>query len=315
MIKAIKKPLRDILSKVKRWYEEDPLSPEPPPFENTYTWIGDMYRRCMKDPRSFQRPPYVWGAIQGIAEAKALGIPRVSLIEFGVAYGLGAMALEHVAETLEPLLGIGIDVYGFDSGSGLPVPKDYRDCPNLFSQGYYPPDAVQLEKHLKRTLLKIGLVQSTVPEFLKTGPAPLAFIAFDLDFYSSTSVALHVLDAAYENLLPRVFCYFDDVLGYTFSDDNGGRLAIKEFNAAHEMRKLAPIYGLQYFVPSVRDNPFWKEGMYLAHLLHHPLYALSDGSVRPRLQDGDGVIRDAKYELQGGLTQQKIEPQPLKKAV
>jgi hypothetical protein len=266
----------------------------------------------MKDPLAYQRPQYIWGAIQGVAEAKALGIPRVSLIEFGVAYGSGALALEHVANTLEPLLGIGIDIYGFDSGRGLPEPKDYRDCPNLFSQGYYPPDPDQLEKKLKRTRLRMGLVQSTVPEFLESRPAPIAFIAFDLDFYSSTTVSLKVLEATYEELLPRVFCYFDDIVGYTFGDHNGGRLAIEEFNAAHDLAKISPIYGLQYFVPPLGENPFWKDGMYLAHLFQHPLYPMSDGSVIPRLMDCDGRVRDAQGESQRSLVRKKFEPQALK---
>jgi hypothetical protein len=114
-----------------------------------------------------------------------------------------------------------------------------------------------------------------------------------LDLYTSTVAALQVLDAAHEQLLPRVFCYFDDITGYTFGDYNGGRLAIKEFNDAHDVRKLSPIYGLQYFVPAMKENPFWKDGFYLAHLFHHPLYAQRDGSIIPRLVDVKGVFRDA----------------------
>lgn len=289
---GIKKPLRALLGGLKRWYQEDDET-EIPPFENTYIWLGQIYCRCMKDPRCYQRPPYVWGALQGVAAAKALGIPRVSLIEFGVAYGLGALALERVSETLEDMLGIGIDIYGFDTGKGLPKPQDYRDCPNLWSEGYYPLDPKQLKRNLKRTQLKLGLVDATVPEFLKSDPAPIAFMAFDLDFYSSTAAALKVLDAADEQMLPRVFCYFDDIVGFTYGDDNGARLAIREFNESHDVRKVSRIYGLQYYVPQLRENPLWKEGFYLAHLFHHPLYAHSDGSIVPRLMDVEGVFRDA----------------------
>jgi hypothetical protein len=42
---------------------------------------------------------------------------------------------------------------------------------------------------------------------------PIGFIAFDLDYYSSTMSALKVLDAEYKYLLPRVACYFDDIVG------------------------------------------------------------------------------------------------------
>jgi hypothetical protein len=60
---------------------------EPRPFENSYQWLAYTYRRCMQDLQCAHRPVYVWGAWQGVALAKAPGIPRVSLIEFDVAYG------------------------------------------------------------------------------------------------------------------------------------------------------------------------------------------------------------------------------------
>lgn len=293
----IKQPLRAGLRKLKRWIQEDDDASSQEavsrPFENSYYWLADTYRRCMRDPLCAHRPAYVWGALQGVALAKALSIPRVSLIEFGVAYGTGALALERVSGTLEAMLGIGIDIYGFDTGKGLPKPQDYRDCPNLWSEGYYPLDAQELGQRLRRTRLKLGLVENTVPDFLTSRPAPIAFISFDLDFYSSTVAALKVLEAADKQCLPRVFCYFDDITGFTFGDHNGQRLAIAEFNAAHDVRKLSRIYGLQYFVPHLPGNPMWMDGFYLAHLFHHPLYAQPDGSNRPRLVDIGGVLREA----------------------
>lgn len=293
----IKRPLRDGLRKLKSWIQEDGDAPTqkgaPLPFENSYEWLADTYRRCMQDPECAQRPPYVWGALQGAGLAKALGIQRISLIEFGVAYGTGALALERVSEALEPMLEIGIDIYGFDTGQGLPKPQDYRDCPNLWSEGYYPLDPQELAQRLRRTHLKLGLVETTVPEFLTWQPAPIAFISFDLDYYSSTAAALKLFEAADEQFLPRVFCYFDDIMGFTFGDHNGQRLAITEFNAAHDGRKLSRVYGLHYFVPQLPGNPMWMDGFYLAHLFHHSLYPLPDGSNRPRLIDVGGVLREA----------------------
>jgi hypothetical protein len=299
---GIKRPLRAGLRRLKAWILEDgdagAQERAPRPFENSYQWLADTYRRCMRDPLCAQRPAYVWGALQGVALAKALGIPRVSLIEFGVAYGTGALALERVSGTLEGMLGIDIDIYGFDTGKGLPKPQDYRDCPNLWSEGYYPLDPQELAERLRRTHLKLGLVETTVPEFLASQPAPIAFMSFDLDFYSSTVAALRTLDAVDELLLPRVFCYFDDITGFTFGDHNGQRLAITEFNAGHNVRKLSRIYGLQYFVPQLPVNPMWMDGFYLAHLFHHPLYAQPDGSNRPRLVDVGGIVREAGQQPQ-----------------
>jgi hypothetical protein len=55
--------------------------------------------------------------LQGAHLAKALGIKRVSVIEFGVAGGNGLVALDRIAEKVEQALGIDIDVYGFDTGA------------------------------------------------------------------------------------------------------------------------------------------------------------------------------------------------------
>jgi hypothetical protein len=209
--------------------------------------------------------------------AKALGTPRISAIEFGVAGGNGLLALEAAAQAIEPRLDVGIDVYGFDSGSGLPDVQDPRDLPNLFSQGDYRMDPAALTARLTRAQLILGWVNETVPTFLASAPAPVGFISFDLDLYGSTRDALQLLAGPNGGLLPRVHCYFDDIIGFTYGDCNGERLAIGEFNRDHESRKISRIYGLRYFVPEhCRDAP-WTEQIYLAHVLDHPDYGSPDG--------------------------------------
>ena len=42
---------------------------------------------------------------------------------------------------------------------------------------------------------------------------PVGFVAFDLDYYSSTVAALKIFDGPHETHLPRVHCYFDDLAG------------------------------------------------------------------------------------------------------
>lgn len=123
----------------------------------------------------------------------------------------------------------------------------------------------------------LGLVKSTVPDFLASNPAPVGFISFDLDLYSSTMDAFQLLAASPRLLLPRVHCYFDDICGYTFGDLNGERLAIAEFNAASEDRKLSPIYGLRHFVTPDQFHAMWPEQIFLAHILDHDLYNENDG--------------------------------------
>jgi hypothetical protein len=46
------------------------------------------------------RPQYVWGVLNGAFLARALGIPRISVIEFGVAGGNGLVVLESIADQI-----------------------------------------------------------------------------------------------------------------------------------------------------------------------------------------------------------------------
>jgi hypothetical protein len=180
-------------------------------------------------------------------------------------------------------------VYGFDSGRGLPNPADFRDCPNLFLEGQFPLDPAQLMPRLERAALILGLVDQTVPEFLDRRPAPIGFVSFDLDLYSSTASALRAFDADAELMLPRVLCYFDDITGFTYADHNGERLAISEFNAAHELRKLSPIYAAEFYVPRRESHALWPRKLYLAHVLDHPRYGDYDGLVRGEAAGAGGA--------------------------
>ena len=156
--------------------------------------------------------------------------------------------MERTAELVEDKTGISIDVYGFDTEYGLPKPEDYRDLPNIFFGGQFPMDRTALEKRLRRAQLKLGLVEETVPDFRASNPAPIAFVSIDVDLYSSTMQAFKIFEEDERLLLPRVLCYFDDILGFTYSEFNGERLAISEFNAAHSMRKLSPVYGIEVLI-------------------------------------------------------------------
>jgi hypothetical protein len=214
-----------------------------------------------------------------------MGIDRVSLIEFGVAGGNGQVALERIAERVEDLFGVRTDIYGFDMGTGLPKPSDHRDVPNLAAEGLYKMDREKLQRRLRKASLILGPIEETMPEFVKAKPAPVAFIACDLVLYTSTVHALRVLESDDALLLPRIHCYFDDTLGFTFGDHNGERLAIAEFNAAHEMRKLSPIYGLKYYLPARWAHEMWTDKFWMAHIFDHPMYGRRDNLVgRHRLE-------------------------------
>jgi hypothetical protein len=240
---------------------------DPPPFKHPFVEI--MGRTTSP------RPHYLWGSLCAAFLARALGHPRVSVIEFGVAGGNGLAELERVAQDTERISGVGIDVYGFDTGHGLPKPKDYRDLPQIFLEGDYGMDVPRLRQRLSKAHLVLGDVRQTVPRFLAEDPAPIGFIAFDLDMYSSTMDAFAVFDGPPRRLLPRIVCYFDDITGYSHSDFTGERLAIHDFNQNHPLRKLSKIYGLRYWLQQDRA---WTDLMFMLHAFDHEQYGEFDGT-------------------------------------
>ncbi len=264
-----------------RWLHEDgnvPRRPSgPQPREFTYDWLNHtLFPKILAEGGGALRVNYTWGVLQGANLAKAFDLDRISVIEFGVAGGNGLIALERIAETIEPRYGVAIDVYGFDTGVGLPKPQDYRDLPNIYAEGRHAMDVEKLRPRLQKAQLILGLVEHTVADFMRSGPAPIAFISIDLDLYSSTMHALQLLEAPQELLLPRIPCYFDDIMGLTCGDYNGERLAIADFNASHQMRKISPIYGLKYFLPAPYAHQMWSEQFFLAHIFDHTDYGRFD---------------------------------------
>jgi hypothetical protein len=234
--------------------------------------LGAMFRWCLARGLD-ARPHYVWGSLLAAHTAAALGQGAFSAIEFGVAGGNGLLALETAAGTAAELLGVDAEVYGFDTGTGMPPPVDHRDVPWVISPGLFELDEPRLRARLISAELVLGPVAETVPRWLSEAHAPIAFAAFDLDYYSATIDAFAVFDAPDGRLLPRVVCYFDDVFGLGWSDFVGERAAITDFNASHERRKIGKIHGLRYDLPDGQQRLPWHEQMYLAHLFDHPDYA------------------------------------------
>jgi hypothetical protein len=225
----------------------------------------------------YARPQYAYGIWRAALQAKALGVPTISAIEFGVGSGRGLIVLEKLADELGAHVGVGIATFGFDIGTGLPEPKGYRDLPYLWRGGYYPMNEQRLRTMLRKSTLVIGDVKTvSVPDL-----PPVGFIAFDLDYYSSTKDAFKVFCAP---SLPRVICYFDDVMNAEAlqNEFTGELIAIKEFNDSHENMKIAQIRGLR----QSRSIPAaWNEGMYALHRFDHPQYNThisgAESHVRP----------------------------------
>lgn len=255
----------------RRGWVAPPSSPDDDPFEYPYWQILSR--------ESSGYPHYLWGTMCAAGLAAALEQPRISVIEFGVAGGNGLLELERVAGWVERRSGVGIDVYGFDTGTGLPRPQDHRDLPNLWSEGHFPMDPEYLRARLSSARLVLGAVSDTVPEFVASRPAPIGFVSFDLDLYSSTMDAFGLFESEPPLLLPRVISYFDDIIGFSHGDFTGERLAISEFNKAHTSRKISKLYGLRFVL---HQDKWWTDMMYMLHLFDHPAYNRPDGTNRRR---------------------------------
>jgi hypothetical protein len=277
----LRRGIRRAMRSVNRFaFGEDQEGVPGPRF--AYRELNALLMRLLREGGP-QRTSYAWGTLHAAHLAKVLGIGRISAIEFGVAEGGGLLSLERTARAVGRMCAVSVDVYGFDTGSGLPPPTDYRDSPNLYVEHAFSMPIDRFRASLQEATLLLGLVEETVPRFLQSRPAPIGFVSFDLDYYSSTRHAFAVLEADPDRLLPRIHCYFDDIVGFTHGDYTGERLAISEFNASHPSRKLSPIYGLRYFLPTAYRSSSWPECMYLAHIFDHPLYAVPDGlTYQPR---------------------------------
>lgn len=220
----------------------------------------------------FDRPHYAYGVYYAADLARRLNLGRIVVAEFGVAGGRGLLALERIAKTVGERFGMEINVAGFDTGEGMPPPTDYRDLPHVWGQGYYRMDVSELKGKLgKSTELILGDIEETISSWTPKGA--IGFIAFDVDYYTSTKKALRIFQDGDSRIrLPRTYCYFDDLLWpeYACHNDSMGELcAIREFNEEHENKKLYPINMLKH--TRVHQAP-WNEQMYVMHDFTHPLY-------------------------------------------
>lgn len=231
-------------------------------------------------PRLVQRvrpwdyyPSYTYGVRQGALNARALGVPAITAIELGVAGGNGLLHLQALAPKVEAETGVHVDVVGFDLATGMPKPLDYRDLPYIWAPGYYQMDVDALTPRLTTAELVLGDITETAADWLARDPAPIGFISFDMDYYTSTRAAMDaLLGATAARFLPRTVFYFDDIVGgdeAMMCDSVGELLAIREFNDEHELRRIAPIHGLQY---KVRTDREWLVKTYAFHIFDHPAY-------------------------------------------
>ncbi len=184
-------------------------------------------------------PHYALGLFDAARLARSRGYDRISALEFGVAGGRGLVALELYAREVGRLHGVAIDVYGFDSGEGLPELVDYRDCTQKWIGGDYRMDVEALRGQLHDAELVLGDIRDTTKTFLSEfDPAPIAFVSVDVDLYSPTISILDMLHGDDRWFTPIVTMFFDDV--FVNLEFQGESLAIREFNEASQTMKISP---------------------------------------------------------------------------
>jgi hypothetical protein len=218
------------------------------------------------------RSQYGYCMLHAAGLASRLGLPKISVLEMGVAGGNGLISLEYWKSVIEEYLNIEIEIYGFDTGSGLPELVDYRDVMYNWAAGDFKMNILELKKRLKSTKLVLGDVKFTTKDFFESfKPAPIGAIMHDLDMYSSTINSFNLFSASPERFLPRVFNYFDDIVGNEnslYNDFTGERLAISEFNDHTNDMKFSPAYHLIH-----GENPkSWHNQIYILHNFQNTLY-------------------------------------------
>ena len=217
------------------------------------------------------RPHYAYIVYQAADLARRLGLDRISALEFGVAGGRGLLNLEMHAARVREITGVTVEVYGFDTGEGLPPPLDHRDLPYIWQAAHFRMDREALQAKLKTARLVLGNVADTVDGFAKEfSPAPIGAISFDLDYYSSTVDAFRIFDVPADHRLPRIFCYFDDLHSSDLGHVGAGvgvPLAIDEFNADKARRVLSPLTHLEYSYAPARK---WHSQIYSFADFTHP---------------------------------------------
>lgn len=216
---------------------------------------------------------YAFPILEAAKFAKELGIRSVTIVEFGVATGGGLLAMCEIARNVTRETGIQLSVAGFDSGCGMPEPRDYRDHPDLYQAGDFPMNQDELRRRLPRNArLILGDLKDTVPDFIEqlTPEQPIGFAAIDVDYYSSALEALKVFSGPDpDKYLPLTLIYLDDIVLPSHSRFTGELLALEHFNQTHSMRKLDEYRFLRS--QRIFKQPQWIDQIFLLHVFDHPI--------------------------------------------
>jgi hypothetical protein len=219
-----------------------------------------------------RRRQHAYSILDCANRALIRNLNRLTIIECGVGSGAGLLNMCDIGRRVTALTGVEFEVVGFDTGTGLPPPRDYRDHPEIFQAGDFPmTDSAELKRQLPANAqLILGDLKDTAALFLNTlkAEAPIAYVAVDVDYYSSTKEAMQIFLGEADRYLPCTIVYFDDVSFWSANSWCGERLAIREFNEANTFRKLEHDRFLKY--RRVYKDSDWLDRIYELHVLDHP---------------------------------------------
>jgi hypothetical protein len=217
------------------------------------------------------RQQYAFSLLKTAELAMVQGLKSVTVIEFGVAAGAGLVNICDISRNITKLTGVDFKIFGFDSGKGMPPPRDHRDHPEVFSAGSYPLiDRSALMRALPHNAkLILGDIQETLPPFVAglSASSPVGFVVIDVDYYWSAKECLNVFLGAADNYLPWTLVYLDDIGFESANPWAGELLAVREFNEENEMRKINLFRGLRH--KRLFKHTSWFDQVYLLHVLDH----------------------------------------------
>lgn len=112
----------------------------------------------------------------------------------------------------------------------------------------------------------------------------IGFVSVDVDYHSSATSCLSVLEYGTSCYMPAVPMYFDDFMTDCLTANSwcGEALAIREFNEAPALRKIEPN---PFFDTANRWRPY-----HACHILDHPLR-----SGKMKLRNGFHLIHCSFY--------------------
>ena len=236
------------------------------------TTVQETAKMIRDGKLTFARNHYALSLLHGILQAQHCGYNKITAIEFGVGGGEGFASLIDAASRFRALFNIEIEVIGFDTCTGLPAIKDYRDHPEVWHAGQFVTHNVQnlISQLPSWARLIIGNIADTLPlymELFKKSNSRLGFVSLDVDLYSSTVPTLEIFKLPANLYVPAVPMYVDDVNWLiTFSKFTGEQLAIDEFNQQNTLRKIES------------KEIFEIENFHVCHIFDHPVRT---GVVQP----------------------------------